>query len=283
MPACEPLEDDFTWVLRKALKAAGLAPAQAAERAGVAPAAVATFSRGRFDAALAGMLAPALDLDPDAFAGLPEYRPMVTLPDGLQRLAFPFDGGTVNAWLVRAGHAAVLIDTGHDPAALRRSLDAAGLPVAQVWITHGHHDHAGGLAGLPDRPAPPVHAPAAAQLRGAMIVKPGVTAAAGPLTIRVLDLDGHWPGALGFHIDGLEVPVCAVGDAVFAGSVGGTPDPASHARALARIRAELLALPSATILLPGHGPPTSVGLERRHNPFLAGAQRGGSDPAPRAC
>jgi glyoxylase-like metal-dependent hydrolase (beta-lactamase superfamily II) len=267
----EPLEDDFTWVLRKALKGCNLAPTRAAGRAGLPVAAVLALSRGDFCAATARQLAPVLDLDPAAFAALPEYQPHAGLPAGLTRLAFTFGGGTVNAWLARRGDHALLIDAGADPAALRDALtDHAGLrPV--VLVTHAHHDHTGGLPALRGRAAA-LHAPAGAHLPGATALTVGSTVAAGSLTARAIDLDGHWPGQLGFVIDGLDAPVCAVGDALFAGSVGGTSGPAHHQIALDRIRRHLLTLPDATVLLPGHGPPTTVGLERRHNPFLAAAR-----------
>lgn len=268
-PAPEPLEDDFTWVLRKALKGRNLAPAQAAELAGLPPSAVLALSRGHFDPATARQLAPALGLDPDALANHPHHHPQPALPAGVARFAFPYDGGSVNAWLVRHHDAAILIDAGPEPGALRRALTSHAAAPTLVLLTHPHHDHLGGLGGLP-RPTPPIHAPAAARLPGTHDLTPGTTLACGPLTVHAVDLGGHCRGQLGFLIDGLDTPVCAVGDALFAGSVGGTPDPHHHQLQLDLLRRHVLSLPSATLLLPGHGPPTTVALERAHNPFLAG-------------
>lgn len=264
----EPLEDDFTWVLRKALKSRNLAPTEAAEHAGLPPAEVLALSRGRFSAATARRVAPALGLDPGAFATLPDYHPQIDLPAGLARLAIPYDDGFVNAWLMHHDATMVLIDTGPAPAALEKLLAPFHPASLDVFITHSHHDHVGGLAALRHREHR-LHAPAAAGIQRASSLTPGQHLACGPFAIDVLDLDGHCHGALGFLLAGLGLPVCAVGDAVFAGSVGGTPDPRRHALALDRIRRAIMTLPDPTILLPGHGPPTTVALERRHNPFLA--------------
>ncbi len=274
----EPLEDDFRWVLRKALKGRNLAPGEAAEMAGLPATEVLALSRGRFSEEAARRVAPVLGLDPAVFATLPDYHPRPPLPPGLHRHALAFDGGFVNAWLLRSGDAALLIDTGPAPTPLSQFLGGHPVVRLDVMVTHPHGDHIGGLPALRDIPRT-LHTPAEAKLADAVPRTPGESLDIPPFSIRVLDLDGHWHGALGFLVEGLESPVCAVGDALFAGSIGGTPDPARHETALGLIRREIMTLPDSTILLPGHGPPTTVGLERRHNPFLAGAFLAGTSGA----
>lgn len=264
------LEDDIIWVTRKALKALDLAPAEAASHAGLDPVAVLAFTRGQFRHDIALGLAPVLGLDPRAFAALPLYQPRIPDLPGLTRLEFPFHDGSVNAWLVQAGPHAILVDTGGDHHACASALDRAGVDKCDCFVTHGHGDHTGGLAGLGPR-CSRLFVPARAGGTEGTVLTAGDEVACGPLRVRVIDLDGHWPGALGYRIDGLALPLCAVGDALFAGSVGGTPDPATHRRALDRIRAEVFTLPSTTILLPGHGPATTVANETASNPFLANA------------
>jgi glyoxylase-like metal-dependent hydrolase (beta-lactamase superfamily II) len=91
----------------------------------------------------------------------------------------------------------------------------------------------------------------------------------GALSIRAIPLPGHCLGALGYVIEGLAVPVCVTGDALFAGSMGGCAPGEPYREALAANRKEVLSLPPETILLPGHGPASTVGSELLANPFLA--------------
>jgi glyoxylase-like metal-dependent hydrolase (beta-lactamase superfamily II) len=96
----------------------------------------------------------------------------------------------------------------------------------------------------------------------------GDTLALGSLTFEVRHVPGHSPGSVAFVGHG----VAFVGDAVFAGSVGRVDLPGGDgATLLTSIREQLLTLPDETVLYAGHGPETSVGAERRANPFLTGA------------
>jgi glyoxylase-like metal-dependent hydrolase (beta-lactamase superfamily II) len=146
-----------------------------------------------------------------------------------------------------------------------RAFDPGGnrLP-DRAFITHGHRDHTGGLDHLL-RSGVPVHA---AGIPGSIAMKPGATVFCGPLIVRAVELSGHFTPALGFLIDGLDVPVLVTGDALFAGSIGGCASPAIFQQALHHLRKALAPLPDATVLLPGHGPATTLGEERRANPFL---------------
>ena len=91
----------------------------------------------------------------------------------------------------------------------------------------------------------------------------------GDLAIRVIGLPGHCPGALGYVVERIEPPVCVTGDALFAGSIGGCAPGEPYRQALEALRTGVMTLPDQTILLPGHGPATTVGSEKRANPFLA--------------
>jgi glyoxylase-like metal-dependent hydrolase (beta-lactamase superfamily II) len=101
-------------------------------------------------------------------------------------------------------------------------------------------------------------------------LKPGELLPSGKLSIRVIDLPGHCQGALGYVVEGLARPLCVTGDALFAGSMGNCGPGEPYQSALAALKAWVMSLPDDTVLLPGHGPETTVGSERSGNAFLAG-------------
>jgi glyoxylase-like metal-dependent hydrolase (beta-lactamase superfamily II) len=259
------LEDDFTYVLRKALTGNGLTPAEAASRAGIPPHQAQDFLAGTFSPETARALAPVLGLNADAFARHAFYQPSVPVLPAIRQLDLPFGDGQVNAWLLRAEGTLALFDAGHDPQDLLRALDSAGgrLP-DRVFITHAHRDHVGALRHFLDAGLP-VHS---ADLPGTIRIQPGDTVLCGSLAVKACDLSGHAAPALGYHIEGLAMPVLVTGDALFAGSIGGCRGAASYRQALRTLRATLGPLPDATVLLPGHGPATTLGAERLANPFL---------------
>ncbi|MCP5542853.1 MAG: MBL fold metallo-hydrolase [Akkermansiaceae bacterium] len=259
------LEDDFTHVLRKALVGNGLAPTEAAEAAGLEETDVLSLLRGRFSKEVAEKLAPALGLRASAFASHPEFVPAAFDLPWIERIVLPFGQDHVNVWLVRHGRAALLIDAGYAAADLLRALERRGVHLpGKVFITHSHRDHTGGVQKLVAAGVSVF----SADIPDALPMKPGECTFSHALTVGAVDLSGHAVPALGFQIDGLGVPVLAVGDAVFAGSIGGCPTPGIYQKALANIHAVLDPMPDETVLLTGHGPGTTLGEERAHNPFL---------------
>lgn len=259
------LEDDFTYVLRKALRGHELSPAQAAKRAGIPESAVLAFLGGTFSADVARKLALVFGLNAGALAGHADYQPEPLALPGIERLDLPFGVERVNAWLIRAGGSFILFDAGFEVSDLTVALDArCGRLPDRAFITHAHPDHVGGLSHLL-KAGIPVHA---ADLPGAIRMNPGDTVICGPLAVRACDLSGHAKPSLGFHVEGFGRPVLVTGDALFAGSMGGCGSPVSYRHALRCLREVLGPLPDSTVLLPGHGPATTLGEERTHNPFL---------------
>jgi glyoxylase-like metal-dependent hydrolase (beta-lactamase superfamily II) len=259
------LEDDFRYVLRKALVSRGIAPEEAAARAGVANAEVFGMLDGHFSETVARRLAPVLGLREQAFAMHPSYHPRPLGLPGVERLDLPFGGEQVNAWLVRAGGMVLLFDAGFEPADLAKALAFRGVSCPdRVFITHSHRDHVGALKQLLGQGVP-VHS---AGLPGTVEMRPGGAVLCGPLTVRAFDLSGHAVPALGFCIDGLAGPALVTGDALFAGSIGGCGSAEIYGRALGLLRETLAVWPDETVILPGHGPATTLGEERVANPFL---------------
>lgn len=258
------LYDTTADVIRKALRGLDMAPSIAASRCGLPEREVIAASRGPSPASTLSQLAPALELDADALVALPNYQPLIQATNSIIRLNLPFDDETVNAWLLCLGDgSSLLFDTGDGPDDVRRALDSMRIGPVDVIITHGHADHTGGLPGLGG-----ILRSLAGPDEGE-ILHPGDRIRRGPLEIRVIGLPGHCPGALGYVVSGLEVPVCVTGDALFAGSIGGCAPGEPYRQALESLRREVMTLPDETILLPGHGPATTVGSERTANPFLA--------------
>lgn len=259
------LYDTTADVIRKTLRGLDLAPSEAAARAGLTEKEVIAASRSSASPRVLEALAPALGLSPAALSALPGYIPTpLDLPE-VTRLELPFDDETVNAWLLDDGEGGhVLFDAGDGENDVREALGELGIKRVEVFITHEHGDHVGGLRGLRD-----MMGEFYGTKRSALGNRPGEEFSRGKLRIRSIYLPGHCPGALGYVIEGLAKPVCITGDALFAGSIGGCAPGEPYREAISSIRKEILTLPLETILLPGHGPASTVADELRANPFLA--------------
>ncbi len=93
------------------------------------------------------------------------------------------------------------------------------------------------------------------------------------LSFEVREIPGHSPGSVVFVFDGVRPAVVLGGDVLFAGSIGRTDLGGDFPRLASGIRSKLYSLPDDTIVWPGHGPSTTVGAERRSNPFVPGLPR----------
>jgi glyoxylase-like metal-dependent hydrolase (beta-lactamase superfamily II) len=170
--------------------------------------------------------------------------------------------------LADAARQAVLVDAGGYAPELVEWARCGGLRVTHLLLTHLHGDHVDGLAHYRRQwPALTVVASSPwAGAPGALIARAGDTICAGTLRLQMLQTSGHTPESVSYYeaASGL----CFVGDAIFAGSVGGTASAADHAEQLEHLRRNILSLPEETVLLPGHGPLTTVAIERAANPFF---------------
>jgi len=182
----------------------------------------------------------------------------------------------------------VVVDPGGDLPRIRQAIAAKGVKVERILLTHGHIDHAGGAAELAEELGVPVEGPhrddafllerlpeagAAYGISGARRVTPsrwlaeGDTVTIGGATFEVLHCPGHSPGSIVFVAR--ELGFAIIGDVLFKGSVGRSDIPGGdHATLISSIKAKLLPLPDELRFLPGHGPASTIGEERRTNPFL---------------
>ncbi len=266
-----PLEDTFADVVGKAMRGLQLNDLQVAAHAGVTAAAVASLRGGRYDDATARAVAPALRLGAEALAALghDSWRPQPVAIAGLASFNTPYSDMTVNSYLAfdRSSGEAVAFDTGADCRGMLDFLTQEKLTLKLILLTHTHTDHIFDLARLQQGSAAPAYAGEREPLAAAEPFAAGREFQCGSLRIATRLTWGHSRGGITYVIAGLERPVAIVGDAVFASSMGGGA--VSYADALRSNREQILTLPAATVLCPGHGPLTSVGEEQVHNPFFA--------------
>ena len=188
-----------------------------------------------------------------------------------------------------ATKAALVIDPGGDVPRILEAIRELGLVVERILLTHGHIDHAGGAAALRDAlPGVTLDGPdkrdaflldglaeqgRAYGMPDAQNVRPDRWLAEGDVVVlgehrfEVLHCPGHTPGHLVFVNRASRLAL--VGDVLFQGSVGRTDFPYGDAAALlASIRDKLVPLGDAMAFICGHGPGSTIGLERRTNPFV---------------
>ncbi len=184
---------------------------------------------------------------------------------------------------------AVVIDPGDDVGEIMALIEADRLKVVAIADTHGHFDHILANAELKRRTGAPVcvHAqdapllatPGFARAFGFADAEPlapdrllaeGDEIAFGPYRLKVIHTPGHSPGSIALLLEGGEQRKIFVGDTIFYNSVGRTDLPGSSTEALlASVHDKLFPLGDEVAVYPGHGPDTTLGRERRHNPFLA--------------
>ena len=185
---------------------------------------------------------------------------------------------------------AVLVDPGGEADKLKATVKSKGLTLKALWLTHAHIDHAGATGQLARELALPIEGPhqgdlfwiqglpQQSQMFGfpmAELFTPtrwlqdGDTVTVGHCTLEVRHCPGHTPGHVVFW--SAEAQRCWVGDVLFAGSIGRTDFPGgNHQQLLDAIRQRLWPMGDDTVFIPGHGPESSIGIERRSNPYVAG-------------
>lgn len=199
-----------------------------------------------------------------------------------------------NCYLVTDGSEPhlLIIDAGDDAAQIIRTIESQKLQPQLLVSTHCHIDHIGGNRELKERyptlkicAHPDDAAGFSKPLRNLsllqgrfyksppaeVLLEDGMELTIGTLRLRVLHTPGHTPGGISlFCAEGLaDRPVVFTGDALFAGGIGRCDFPGGDGRLLVRsIREKLLTLPPQTIVLPGHGPESTIGEEKDNNPFL---------------
>ena len=266
-----PLEDNFTDIVGKAQRGLEISDSQLAEKSGATAEQIRALRDGKFDRATLARIAPVLQLNVAALLNLAagEWQPdNVEVIDGLAQFNTTYGDMTVNAYLVwdPASKDAAAVDTGADCGGMLREIEAGGLKVNMILLTHAHPDHIADLDRLRSDTRAPIFISEREPTAGAETFAEGRRFRLGNLEIETKLTWGHSPGGTTFVVNGLARPVAIVGDSLFAGSMGGGG--IFYADAVRNNREKILTLPDETIICPGHGPMTTVGHEKRHNPFF---------------
>ncbi|MDG9670830.1 MBL fold metallo-hydrolase [Hahella sp. CR1] len=199
----------------------------------------------------------------------------------------PFVQNCTVLWCEKTRQAAV-VDPGGDLAKIEAVLTRNGLTLEKVLLTHAHIDHAGGTAELADSHEIPIEGPEyedkfwidalpqqsmmfgfpnAKQFTPNRWLNDGDEVSVGEETLQVFHCPGHTPGHVIFYHQGARLAL--VGDVLFNGSIGRTDFPkGDHATLIQSIKTKLWPLGDDVSFIPGHGPMSTFGAERRTNPFV---------------
>lgn len=270
------LEDQYTDVLDKARQGLGLELRQLAEESGLSIQEINQLLGGNFHEASVRALAPVLGLNADALCALgnDEIIPEAgEIPATLTMLISNYEGiMDVNTYLVAdpLSKKALLFDTGCDDAQVISAIEARAYLLQGIYLTHTHRDHLACLPRLKNHFRCPihVHSRATPALQDIETLDWGDTFTCGSLSIQTRQTTGHAADGTTYVIEGLSRPVAIVGDTIFAASMGGGK--ISYREALQTNEKNLFTLSDDTLVCPGHGPMTSIGFEKRWNPFYTG-------------
>ena len=273
------LEDEFSDIVRKASRGLGIDVATLASRTGL--------ERGELQGWLKGdgtpsdvqarEIAKVLRLDPGKLAdsAAQRWEPHVDVPADVRH--HPQNPHPSNGYIffLEDGKTAALVDPAGDPDNLRRAIAQGPYVLRYILITHKHLDHCDATADIakqfPDAQIVmhkyDVHAIGALASK-ALPVNDGDQLPFGEAAaIRMLHTPGHTDGSSCY----LFKSTLFTGDTLFAGSVGGAfGDNSTYADILKSVTTKLFKLDEETVVMPGHGPPSTIGEERQHNPFFAG-------------
>lgn len=270
-----PLEDTWLDVVKKAVRGLHFPEGELESQSGLSAGTLGKILSGQLWVEDLRRLAPTLGLNPTRLNDLAmgRYHPgMIRLPEGIAMFTTPWHDFEVHSYLVwdpnqsGRGKEAVAFDSGSDASEMLSFLVSHHLNLEHVFLTHGHGDHVFDLDRIIEKTKASALQGDREETPGVQLFTPGKTFRIGSLEIETRSTWGHAKGGVTYVIKGLEKPVAIVGDAIFAGSMGGGI--VSYAACLETNREEILSLPPETLICPGHGPLTTVALENLHNPFF---------------
>lgn len=272
-----PLEDEFGDILRKAMRGSGVGDAQLSKASGIGAAQIAdwTHGKGAATADQARAVAPLLHLDPGKLAdsALVAWIPPDIGVEGVRhhpQLPHPSNG---YVFFLDGGKRAALVDPAGVAGTLLRMLREGAYNLQYILVTHKHPDHCDATgdvaAAFPDAQIVmhqlDVHALGGLAAKVLLVRDAEALPFGDDAEIRMMHTPGHTDGSVSYMFKSTVF----TGDTLFAGSVGGAyGEVSTYEDILNSVRTRLFTLPEATVIMPGHGPPSTIADEKRHNPFF---------------
>ena len=264
------IEDYLEDIVGKAMRGKGLSLDKLSDLSNVSKDSITELLEGECNESAISSIAPHLDLHTASLirAGKKSWRPEAVILEGVSIYNTPWNDMNVNSFLVwdsSSGTAAVF-DTGTNCEELINEVQNRNLIIESIFLTHTHGDH---IADLPklvaNFPDAKLYTSSKEPVEGANLINCGHQFEIGILKGTAFLTHGHSVGGLTYFIKGLDRPIAIVGDALFAGSMGGGM--VSYEDALRTNRQHIFSLPDDTVVCPGHGPMTSIKEEKQMNPF----------------
>jgi glyoxylase-like metal-dependent hydrolase (beta-lactamase superfamily II) len=265
------LEDFHEDILGKAMRGLSIGKNEMASRLNVEKTVIEKILAGGVNDGLILVMAKELDLDAEKLlrSSRKEWCPSPLTINGLKQFNLPFGEMLVNAFVAwdENSKKAWVFDTGPMAEPILDFLNQESLTVDSIFLTHTHRDHIACLDELINGTNnPPVYVHELEAFDGCESITEGFSYSCGTLSLNTLHTHGHALGGMTYVVDGLQRRIAIVGDAIFAGSMGGGM--ISYKDALRTNREKIMTLPDDTVLCPGHGPLTTVGEEKKKNPFF---------------
>jgi len=265
-----PLEDALEDMVGKAQRGLGMSDAELCAKADVMIEDLVDIRNGLLRETQARRIAGILGLHADSLIAIAksQWYPEIPIVPGLRQFRDEKHPMTPNAYMIAdANGDAVIFDTTSDATPMIEMIKKHSLRLGAICLTHTDADHVMALPQLRQAfPEAPIYSPRREPVEDTIEIDPGHEIDVSDLQIVTRATPGHTVGGMTYVVrHGLSVPVAAVGDALFAGSMGGGKY--SWAEALSSNRKQLFTLSEETAVLPGHGPMTTIGQEKRHNPF----------------
>ena len=265
------LEDFHEDILGKAMRGLGIGKNEMAQQLDVEKHEIEAILNGEADANLINAMADKLQLDSVKLirSAKKEWCPATLEIVGLKKISSVYGDMIVNAYVVwdKVTRNAWIFDTGTEAQPILALIEEEKLKVDAIFLTHTHRDHIACLDDLLSQVKnSKVYVHQLELFDDCEPIEEGFKYSIDSISLVAKHTHGHSVGGLTYVIDGLEKPVAVVGDAIFAGSMGGGM--ISYEDALQNNREKIMVLPDNTILCPGHGPLTTVAEEKANNPFF---------------